>query len=85
MSNQEEVLNTSIEKYNLCVRTQNCLRNNERHYNLAAKKWVSNPIKTIGELITFTEDEMLDIPNLGAKSLRELKLLLSNLGLRFKG
>lgn len=63
-------LTALVESLNLSVRTSNCLRN--------AK------IKTIGELISKTKAEMLEINNLGRKSFYELKEILEDKGLFFK-
>ncbi|MDR2105704.1 MAG: DNA-directed RNA polymerase subunit alpha [Deferribacteraceae bacterium] len=64
----EELLPKSIEELELSVRSSNCLKN--------AK------IKTIGELCTKSEGELLKTKNFGKKSLEEIKKVLNGLGLR---
>ncbi len=63
----EKVLSTPIEQIELTVRSTNCLRN--------AK------IKTIGQLIKKSEEEMLEMKNFGRKSLDEIKAKLNEYGL----
>ncbi len=62
-----EDLNRSVEELELTVRSANCLK--------AAN------IKTIGDLIVKSESEMLETKNFGRKSLREIKDILTNMGL----
>ena len=64
-SNSE--LNRAIEDLDFSVRTYNCLKR-------AA-------INTVGDLIGKTEDEMIKVRNLGKKSLDEVILKLSEMGL----
>ena len=56
-----------MEELELTVRSQNCLQNAN--------------IKLIGELVQKTEAEMLKTKNFGRKSLKEIKDLLSEMGL----
>lgn len=65
----ETLLNTPIESLELSVRSSNCL------------KIVG--IKTIGELISKTEDEISKIKNLGKKSVIEISQKLESLNLTF--
>ena len=58
-------LDTPMYKYELSVRTANCL-------SLA-------DIQTIGELISLSESEILKIPNFGRKSLNELRDVINPL------
>lgn len=62
-----EDLNRSVEELELTVRSANCLK--------AAN------IKTIGDLIQKSENEMLETKNFGRKSLREIKDILTSMGL----
>nr|MBP7323894.1 DNA-directed RNA polymerase subunit alpha [Deltaproteobacteria bacterium] len=62
-----ENLNKSINELELSVRAANCLRNAN--------------IRTIGDLVTRTEAEMLKTKNFGRKSLNEIKQILSEMGL----
>lgn len=56
-----------VEELDLSARSANCLK--------AAK------ITNVGQLISYTEAEMLDFPNFGKKSLDEIKAILETLGL----
>ena len=68
---KEEVLNPylakGVEELELSVRAYNCLK--------------SANIKTIGELVSKTESEMLKYRNFGKKSLNEIKEVLTKYGL----
>lgn len=66
---REELLNQPIEALGLPKRTLNCLQD--------------AGIKTIGDLVSKTEAEVLDIKNLGEKSLQEIKERLEEMGLSF--
>jgi DNA-directed RNA polymerase subunit alpha len=57
----------TVDELELSVRSANCLQNAN--------------IKYIGELVQKTESEMLKTKNFGRKSLKEIKELLSNMGL----
>jgi DNA-directed RNA polymerase alpha subunit len=63
----KEVLAKSIDDLELTMRSHNCLN--------------AENIKTIGQLVTKTENDLLKTPNLGRKSLKEIKEELFN---RFK-
>lgn len=56
-----------VEDLDLSARSANCLK--------AAK------IANVGQLISYTESEMLEFPNFGKKSLDEIKAVLETLGL----
>lgn len=58
-----------VDELELSARAANCLK--------AAK------IKTIGQLVVYTESEMLKFQNFGKKSLDEIKAILETLGLSF--
>ncbi|HXV77827.1 MAG TPA: DNA-directed RNA polymerase subunit alpha [Candidatus Polarisedimenticolaceae bacterium] len=62
-----EQFNRSVDELELSVRSYNCLKNAN--------------IKTIGDLITRTEAEMLKTKNFGRKSLNEIKDILAEMGL----
>ncbi|MDR2869959.1 MAG: DNA-directed RNA polymerase subunit alpha [Deferribacteraceae bacterium] len=62
-----EMLDKSIEELELSVRAYNCLKNAS--------------IKTLCELCSKTDAEMLKTKNFGRKSLEEIKKVLSELGL----
>ncbi|MBI5814629.1 MAG: DNA-directed RNA polymerase subunit alpha [Nitrospinae bacterium] len=70
--NQEKMrvalnLRKSVEELELSVRSYNCLKNAS--------------IKTIMELVTKTDQEMLKTRNFGRKSLNEIKEILESMGL----
>jgi DNA-directed RNA polymerase subunit alpha len=62
-----EVLGRSVDELELSVRSYNCLKNAN--------------IKTIGDLVSRTEADMLKTKNFGRKSLNEIKDILSEMGL----
>ncbi|MHB1846222.1 MAG: DNA-directed RNA polymerase subunit alpha, partial [Deltaproteobacteria bacterium] len=62
-----ENLYRSVDELELSVRSANCLQNAN--------------IKTIGDLVQKTEAEMLKTKNFGRKSLKEIKEILSEMGL----
>lgn len=63
----QKILNTPVEELELSVRASNCLNQSK--------------IKTIGQLIKITEDEMMNMKNFGKKSSDELKVKLVQYGL----
>ncbi len=63
----EDLLTRNVLDLELSVRASNCLKNAE--------------IKTVGDLIQKTENELLKTKNFGRKSLNEIKTVLSNMGL----
>jgi DNA-directed RNA polymerase subunit alpha len=65
-----EQLNTPIEQLDMTVRSYNCLKREGIH--------------TVGELITRSEADLLDIRNFGSKSIDEVKVKLNSLGLALK-
>ena len=67
---KKELLRKNVSEFDLSVRSMNCLK--------AAN------MKTIGDLVKKTEEEMLQYKNFGKRSLEELKALLEKLGLSFK-
>jgi len=62
-----EHLSKSVDELELSVRSYNCLKNAN--------------IRTIGELVTKSEAEMLKTKNFGRKSLNEIKEILTSMGL----
>jgi DNA-directed RNA polymerase subunit alpha len=62
-----ENLDKSVEELELSVRSYNCLKNAN--------------IRTLRELVTKTEAEMLKTKNFGRKSLNEIKEILASMGL----
>ncbi len=60
-------LGRSVDELELSVRSYNCLKNAD--------------IKTIGDLVTKSEGEMLKTKNFGRKSLNEIKDILAEMGL----
>ena len=65
-----EQLSTPIEQLDMTVRSYNCLKREGIH--------------TVGELITRSEADLLDIRNFGAKSIDEVKAKLVGMGLQLK-
>ncbi|MBI1376953.1 MAG: DNA-directed RNA polymerase subunit alpha [Frankiales bacterium] len=65
-----EQLSTPIESLDLTVRSYNCLKREGIH--------------TVGELISRSEADLLDIRNFGSKSIDEVKAKLVTLGLALK-
>ena len=65
----EDTYDIKLGDLDLSVRSHDCLKNDE--------------IKYVGQLVQKSEREMLRTPNIGRKSLRELKELLGRYGLRF--
>ena len=63
-----ENLDKSVDELELSVRSANCLQNANIRY--------------IGELVQKTEAEMLKTKNFGRKSLKEIKEILAEMGLR---
>jgi DNA-directed RNA polymerase subunit alpha len=63
----EDLLSKSVDMLDLSVRSKNCLD--------------SENILTIGELVRFSEQELLKVRNFGKTSLKEVKSKLSALGL----
>lgn len=62
-----EQFNRSVDELELSVRSYNCLKNAN--------------IKSIGDLVTRSEGEMLKTKNFGRKSLNEIKDILAEMGL----
>ena len=61
-------LDRSVDELELTVRSYNCLKNAN--------------IRTIRDLVTKTEEELLGTKNFGRKSLTEISEVLAGLGLR---
>lgn len=64
------LVNSPIDGLDLTIRSRNCL--------------LAEGIKTIGQLITWSEGALIKTPNLGRKSLHEIKDALAKLGLSFE-
>jgi DNA-directed RNA polymerase subunit alpha len=67
-SRRGEVLDTPIADFELSVRSRNCLKKMD--------------INTLGDLLRITEPELLHYKNFGETSLNEIKVMLSQKGLR---
>jgi DNA-directed RNA polymerase subunit alpha len=63
----KELLNRSVEELELSVRSSNCLRRAN--------------IKTLGELVRRSEQDMLKYRNFGKQSLKEISEILAGMGL----
>jgi len=68
--NEKRLLARKIDDLELTVRSMNCLK--------------AEGIYTVGELIKWKERELLKTPNLGKKSLREIKEVLQEWGLKLR-
>jgi DNA-directed RNA polymerase subunit alpha len=62
------ILDKSVDELELSVRSYNCLKNAN--------------IRTLRELVTKTEEQLLQTKNFGRKSLAEISEVLAGLGLR---
>lgn len=69
-THQEKVLDKTIEELDLSVRSYNCLKRAD--------------IQTVKDLTERTEADMMNVRNLGQKSLEEIKLKLADLGVGFR-
>ena len=69
-THQEKVLDKTIEELDLSVRSYNCLKRAD--------------IQTVKDLTERTEADMMEVRNLGQKSLEEIKLKLADLGVGFR-
>lgn len=67
---RQKLLETPIEDLDLSIRASNCVR--------AAK------IKTLGELINCTVEELAEHRNFGQKSISEVEQVLKEMGLKLK-
>jgi len=67
---EDEVLNKSVDDSGLSVRAKNCL--------------AQLNIKTIGELVSKTEAELMGVKNFGSTSLLEIHQMLDSLGLELR-
>lgn len=67
-SRKNQILETPISDFELSVRSRNCLRKMN--------------IRTLGDLLNITETELLSYKNFGETSLREIKAILDQKGLR---
>jgi DNA-directed RNA polymerase subunit alpha len=65
----EALMAKNLDDFDLSVRTANCLKNAS--------------IATVGDLVSKSERDILEIKNFGKKSLEELQELLARLGLSF--
>ena len=66
----DTILSKTIEEFELSVRAKNCLANLN--------------IRTIGDLVSKTEAELLGVKNFGATSMVEIKQILEGLGLELR-
>ena len=67
---KNEILDTTIEELDLSVRSSNCLKR--------------AGLDTVEELVNTTEEDLMQIRNLGKKSLQEIKAKLAELDLTLK-
>ena len=69
MKTIKEVMDMPVENLELSVRCINCLRNLK--------------IKTLSELTAKSEEDFMHIRNMGKKSVEDLKMTVSSLGMCF--
>lgn len=69
IKNSQDALSLPVDKLELSIRSENILRNAE--------------ITTVGQLIQKTPEEMLEMKNMGRKSLNEMRTMLAEMGLSF--
>jgi DNA-directed RNA polymerase subunit alpha len=67
---KKKLRSKNLSEFDLSVRSMNCLK--------------AGKLKTVGDLVKRTEEDMMQIKNFGKKSLDELNDLLAKLGLSFK-
>lgn len=65
----------SIEVLELSIRALNCLENN----------WNCEGIETVGDLVKWSGDQLLERRNLGRVTLNEIKAALERHGLKLRG
>ncbi|MDR0846661.1 MAG: DNA-directed RNA polymerase subunit alpha [Lactobacillales bacterium] len=66
----QKVLDLTLEELELSVRSYNCLKR--------------NAINNVHELVSLTEKQLIDVRNLGKKSLDEIRDKVAELGLEFR-
>jgi len=64
-----QMLKTKLTDMDLSVRALNCLKAAE--------------VETLGDLVTYTKNDLMKFRNFGKKSLTELEELVDNKGLQF--
>ncbi|MCX7908562.1 MAG: DNA-directed RNA polymerase subunit alpha [Ignavibacteria bacterium] len=65
----KRILSIPIEDLEISVRAYNCLK--------------TNNIKTLGDIVSYTEQDLLKLKNFGKKSLKELEEIVHQFGLEF--
>ena len=65
---------TPIEELNLSVRSETCL-----------KRESDGRIRTVGELVNLSADDLLERKNFGISCLNEVRMRLGKIGLALKG
>lgn len=68
---ENNLYNTSVGSLILTMRAENCLR--------------AGGIKTLGELLQCSRNNLMRIPNLGKRTLIEIEEMLANLNLKLRG
>lgn len=82
---RDEFLDMSLLELELSVRTINALYRQRSSYILGSDgTYEPDPIKTVRDLIEFSEAELLREPNFGRKSLQEVKEVLGYHGLALR-
>ncbi|MFN3270362.1 MAG: DNA-directed RNA polymerase subunit alpha C-terminal domain-containing protein [Candidatus Kapaibacteriota bacterium] len=65
----KRILSIPVDELEISVRAYNCLK--------------ANNIKTLGDIVSYTEQELLKLKNFGKKSLKELEEIVHQYGLEF--
>lgn len=88
---EPSILEMSIEDFfenkGITARLEGILKmlmgtNPDGYYYLNMKDKYNLPLRTIGDLVRLTPQQILCIPNLGIKTFKELRAILSDAGLR---
>jgi DNA-directed RNA polymerase subunit alpha len=67
---KQDVLKTPLEEFNISARVLKVLQENK--------------IKTVGKVVSKTEDELKDLPGMGDKGIKEIKKAIGKMGLTLK-
>lgn len=83
---RDEFLDMSLLQLGMSVRTINALYHQRRsvYFDAGINRFESDPIKTVRELIEYSEAELLREINFGRKSLQEVKEVLGYHGVALR-
>ncbi len=77
----DKYLDIKVEDLELTVRSYRCLKHAHGHLQVWGSAEGTFNLKTVRDLIKYTEAQLLNIPSFGRKSLNEVKELLASMGL----